>query len=227
MVNIVDIVTIHDIIHILASFLDYKDFYKFIFYFYCNKKMDHKYIALIIRNQLLLKNKHAIISTLITHNCISFENLPQSILNKIVLDGSYKLILILHQYGISFGHLPQDILNQIILTHADIKTISVLTECGVSFKNLSQEILYQMILQTSNSTMVAYLEKNGILFKDFSQDQLNYFVLNCNPDILSMFCLLDILVGDLSQDVLNHIKMENNYKDILKYWSLKNMGYYK
>lgn len=225
-VNIAEITKVFDISHIIASFLNYTEFFEFIWNFY--KKFDKEYITLMIHNQILLKNEYMKFSILIGYDLISFDNISQDILNQIVLNNYSGLVLTLHQYGVSFRNIPQDILNQIVLTHDNSNTLYSLIQNGVSFTNLPQHILNQFIMRDSGSTniILAHLYEAGARFQDLSQEQLNNFVSNGDPNMLGMFHLLKISVGVLPQDILNHIRMALDSASMMRLWTLEEMGYY-
>lgn len=241
MSKIATVISIDNLYTILIDYLSYKEFFNLHTLFY--KMFGEQYSISMLREQIILKNKcnlanimlplrmqfeaiptwilyklldnrrHEMVSFL-AKNSRLFTNLPQEILNKIVLDPkNYQLVCALSTNGISFMNLPQGILNQLVLTNCR-NIVNHLISHGVSFLELPQWIKIELLTHNSRESIILILATcGGVSFSDIPQDVINFIVKQSRfYELIYHFVDIGISFLGILQEVLNEIVLcRKNY----------------
>ena len=185
MSSFMDTASIAPINKTILDFIEnYQECIGFIMLFY--KIFGREYVTLTIHEQLILKNdRHKVASMVSRKIIISFENLPQDILNQLVVGGKYDMILYLAEnHRISFEKLSQCILSKVVLKgYSGI--IALLNRFRVSFRDLPQEVLNRIVLADNRYTILTYLVQNGISLANFPQEVLHQLVMEGKYTMIS------------------------------------------
>jgi hypothetical protein len=159
-------------------------------------------------------------------NGVLFENLPQEVLNKVVANNNYEMIAFLSNpyNNNSFINVPQFVLNKSALNpnngknYDGYKTLKYLKLNGVKF-TFSQDILNKIIIN-GYYTILSFIIDFGCC--DYSLIDLPQSIkseLLSNIDNKNIAKIIELLlrhdvsfIDCLSQDIINKIVIESDYK---------------